>query len=240
MDPKLFLPIWVVGSIMVSAFATSWLHRGDGARAEALETSALGGLLLELGALMFYIGVPFLALLTGTLSLDLAGLGRLGSSIDQTFGFTTGEWLRAIGSSIGTTALALAALWVSRRSAGIVAPGDSGPSAALAAFRDEAHWMLYRAPGTLLLSDPLYGALLGFALMVFEWLLHPRFLIAHAARDNRWHLLVRLLCAVVSGTLYLGTRNLWVMAAAAIVIRVAGAAMQTERRPQTVHSTATG
>jgi hypothetical protein len=108
-------------------------------------------------------------------------------------------------------------------------PGDSGASAGLAALRDEAHWMFYRAPGTLLLNDPLYGAMLGFALMLFEWLLHPRFITQHAARDNRWHLLVRMLGAIVSGTLYLGTRNFWLMLAAGIVIRVFGEALQTQR-----------
>jgi hypothetical protein len=230
MDPRLLLPLWVVVSITLSAFATSWLYRGDGARAEALNSSGFGQLLLELGSLMFHLAVPFIALLTGAISLDLMGLGKLWVTGDHTLGFTTGEWLRAIGESIGAAAVALLSLWISRRGAGYVPPEDAGLGAALTAVRDEAHWMFYRAPGTLLFGDPLYGALIGFAAMLFEWLLHPRFLTAQISRDNRWHLLVRLICALVSGALYLGTRNLWLMVAAAIVIRVAAAAMQTERR----------
>jgi hypothetical protein len=226
MDPKLLLPIWVVGLIVISAGATSWLYRGDGARADALQASGVGQLVMELSALLFNVAVPFFALLTGTISLDLLGLGRLWAADEHTFGFSTGDWLRGIGEGIGATGLALLALWTSKRGAGIIAPSDGPAGAVLTSIKDEAHWMFYRAPGTLLIGDPLYGALIGFALMLFEWLLHPRFLTAHVARDNRWHLLTRLMCALVSGTLYLGTRNLWVIFAAGAVIRIVAAAVQ--------------
>jgi branched-subunit amino acid transport protein len=226
MDPKLLLPIWVIGLIAISAGVTSWLYRGDGARADTLQGSGVGQLVLELGALLFNVAVPFFALLTGTVSLDLLGLGQLWAADNHTFGFSTGDWLRGIGEGIGATALALLALWTSRRGAGIVAPGDGPAGAVLASIKDEAHWMFYRAPATLLLGDPLVGALIGFALVLFEWLLHPRFLTAHLARDNRWHLLTRLMCALVSGALYLGTRNLWVIFAAGAVIRIVAAAQR--------------
>jgi branched-subunit amino acid transport protein len=234
MDVRLLLPIWVVASIAISAGVTGWLYRGDGSRAEALQNSGIGQLVMELGSIMFCIAVPFVALLTGTISLDLLGLGRLWAAGDHTFGFSTGDWLRAIGEGLGATALAALALWTSRRGAGIVAPGDGPASAVLTAIKEESHWMFYRAPGALLFSDPLYGALSGFALMLFEWLLHPRFLTAHVARDNRWHLLTRLMCALVSGALYLGTRNLWIIFVAGAAIRIAAAAMTVDRQPKPI------
>jgi hypothetical protein len=219
MDSKLLLPLWVVASIVVNAAVTSWLYRGDGQRAEALEGSALGGLLLELGALLYTVGVPFVALLSGTLSLDLMGLGQLWSLSGHTAGFTPAEWLRGAGEAAGAALLALAVLWASRRGAGL-ADTDGAFAGLVSALRDEAHWMFYRAPVTLLSNDAFYGAIGGIALMAFEWLLHPRFISQHLARERRWHLLTRLICALVSGTLYLGTRNFWLMLAADALIRV--------------------
>ncbi len=221
MDPKILLPVWVLAALIVSAVASSLIYRG-GARGEAFEASALGGLLSEIGSLLFRIGVPLVALLTGTLSLDLFGLGKLGVHGDHSAGFTLGEWLRGAGEAAGAVALAWAVLWISRRGAGLTAPGNGPASATLDAIRDEAQWLFFRAPGTLLTNDPLIGALTGFALMAFEWLLHPRFLPREMARENRWHLLVRVLCALVSGALYLGARNIWLMLAADIAIRVFG------------------
>lgn len=224
MDSKLLLPLWVVASIVLNAAVTSWLYRGDGQRAEALESSALGGLLLELGALFYNVGVPFVALLTGTLSLDLMGLGQLWSLSGHAAGFTPAEWLRGIGEAAGATVLALAVLWASRRGAGLT-DTDGTVAGIVSALRDEAHWMFYRAPVTLLSNDAFYGAIGGFGLMAFEWLLHPRFVSQHLARERRWQLLTRLICALVSGTLYLGTRNFWLMLAADMVIRFAAERM---------------
>lgn len=230
MDSKLFLPIWVVGSLTLSALVTGWLYRGDGWRAEALEQTSVGGLIFELGALFFTIGLPFLALLTGTLSLDLMGMGRLWSSGDHLAGFTLGEWLRGAGEAFGATGFALFALWHSRGGSGLITRHEGAASDALAAVRDEVHWMFYRAPGTLISGDPFVGVLTGIGLTLFEWLLNPRFLSHDIKRENRWHLLLRLTCLIVSATLYLGTRNLWLMMAAHIAIQVVAARLPKARQ----------
>jgi branched-subunit amino acid transport protein len=229
MDPKLLLPVWVLAALVISAVTSSLLYRGGGARGEAFEASALGGLLSEIGSLLFRIGVPLIALLTGTLSLDLFGLGKLGVRGDYSAGFTLGEWLRGAGEAAGAVALAWAVLWISQRGAGLTAPGSGPANAVLDAIRDEVQWLFFRAPGTLLTGDPLIGALSGFALAGFEWLLHPRFLSRNMTREQRWHLMTRVLCALVSGALYLGTRNIWLMLAADIVIRIFGERLAARR-----------
>ncbi len=233
MDSKLFLPIWVVGSLTLSALVTGWLYRGDGWRAEALEQSSVGGLIFELGALFFAIGLPFLALLTGTLSLDLMGMGRPWSSGDHLAGFTPGEWLRGAGEMLGAVGFVLFVLWHSRGGSGLITRHEGAASDALAAVRDEAHWMFYRAPGTLITGDPFVGVLTGIGLTLFEWLLNPRFLAHDIKRENRWNLLLRLTCLIVSATLYLGTRNLWLMMAAHIAVRVIAGSMPSSKHTQT-------
>jgi hypothetical protein len=227
-----------LASLVAHAAATSWFFRGNGKRGEALEESAVGGLLVEIASILFYVGVPLIALLSGAISLDLMGLGRLWSSGDgaYTLGFTLGDWLRAAGEGAGAVALALAVLAISRRGAGLTAPGEGLASAALNAVRDEVHGLFYRAPGTVLLSDPLFGAAIGFVLMIFEWFLHPRFIARKLPREQRWHLMVRILCALVSGTLYLGTRNFWVMLLAGFVIRAAGERLAIERGPSRIQA----
>jgi hypothetical protein len=222
MDTKLLLPIWVFGSMSLYAVATSMLYRNGGRLDNALSASSLGGLLHEIGTLLFNIGIPFVAMLLGVVSFDLLGLGKLSSSVDHVAGFTLDEWLRGTGGLLGAVALVWVVMRQSRSAITVSSESPSGYSLVRNAMCDEAHWMFYRAPATLFLSDAFLGASIGFALVVFEWLLNPRFIPTNFARPNRWSLLIRLMCAITSGALYLGTQNLWLMIAAHIVIAHTG------------------
>jgi hypothetical protein len=222
MDTRLLLPVWVAGSLILYTVITRVLYRGGGRLADRADATALGGLALELGGLLYFAGIPLLATLSGVLSFDLTGLGRLWSGAGLMPGFTPAEWLRGAGEALGVSAVALLMLAGARRATRVGHTVDGAGASLTGAIKDEAHWMLYRAPGTLFLNDPLLGVLSGAGLTLFEWVLHPRFLSRGLSRERRWALLIRLTALMVSAALYLGTRNLWLMILAGAVIRLSG------------------
>ena len=79
------------------------------------------------------------------------------------------------------------------------------------------HWALYRAPLILLIGDAMLGAIAGIVLIVIEWVV--RGMLTHRPM-HREHALVLVLCLLTSAFLYVTTRNLWLMIAADIAIRV--------------------
>ena len=148
----------------------------------ALHASPPGTWLLEGARLVYFIGMPYLALLAGAFAPSDVGLqGSLAPNL--LLGWTAEEWMRALGQAIALGLLALLAIWLLTwqiRRAGGHAPAalEFNDASAAHAIRDgiyaEAHWSFYRALPMVLWGDAGRAALLGLALAAAEALLAGR------------------------------------------------------------------
>jgi hypothetical protein len=155
-----------------------------------LRATSAGGIALEGARFLFYVGLPYAALLAGAFAPRDVGL--LGSPApDALLGWPAEAWLRAAGHAAalgGATLLAVAALaWQVRRAGGYtpLALGvEHQPSTR--AIRDavyaETHWSFYRALPMVALADARWAALAGLALAAIEALLAGRRAETGAAR----------------------------------------------------------
>lgn len=188
-------------------------------RGGQLDTSPYGGVLGEVALFIFSIGLPFLALIAGSLSLDLLGLGTDWFVDGHALGFGLEDWLRGLGVTASAVAFVLIVLWFAVRFGAVTRwIGQRGMLLTLRnAAYNEVHWAFYRSPFVLLLGDAYWGTLAGLVMIVVE-LLAWRAMLRRASRD----VLLLAMCLLTSSLLYLATRNLWLMIAAHVMIRMVG------------------
>ncbi len=222
---NLNLLLWVLGTWLIGFVALHIAYKSNaGQIAKRLRATASGHVLAEVMAFIFYVGIPFAALIFGVLGLDHMALGQAQPA--AVIGFTPIEWLRGLGITLGTTLVVLIALWLmarSRPSPVGTGEGMGGVGAILRiALYAEVHWAFYRSLGAQTFADPYWGAVLGFGLIGLEWALHPNFRAQAQSTHGRAQLALQLICLITSSTLYLGAQNLWLMIAAHALILAAG------------------
>lgn len=155
-----------------------------------LRATSAGGIALEGARFLFYVGLPYAALLAGAFVPRDVGL-QGSPAPDALLGWPAEAWARATGHAAalgGATLLAVAILaWQVRRAGGYtpLALGiEHHPPAR--AIRDaiyaEAHWSFYRALPIVALTDARWAALAGLALVTIEALLAGRRAESGAAR----------------------------------------------------------
>ncbi|BCX02535.1 MAG: hypothetical protein KatS3mg053_0473 [Candidatus Roseilinea sp.] len=228
MSPELQLLLWVAGSLGIGLATVTYVYRsGGGWRHRALAESELGGLLIEVALFLYHIGLPFLALISGALSVDLLGLGVIAvEGAPSLAGFTPFDWMRSSIAAGLAAGFVLIVLWLAGRTSNPLPTVSADRPGVLPTLRDaayaEVHWAFYRAPFVLLLQDVYWGTVAGVILVAAEWLL-MRWLRRAPTHADRPHTLTMTCCALTSGLLYLVARNLWLMIAAHAAIRWAGA-----------------
>ncbi len=156
----------------------------------ALRASPPGPWLLEGAQFAFFLGVPYLALLTGAFAPSDVGL-QGSPALDLLLGWTAEEWMRALGQAIALGLLTLLVVrlltWQIRRAGGCAPAameidpagrGASSDASVAHSIRDglyaEVHWSFYRALPMVLWGDAGRAALLGIALAAAEALLAGR------------------------------------------------------------------
>jgi hypothetical protein len=210
---------WVLGSVLayVALAHVLWL-----VRSRSLWRPLYSGLLEQTGRLLFFLGVPYLALggwprppLSGLLSLADLGFVGWGPSWPAT------RWLQAAGNGLGLGLAASAILllaWVianrgmTRESAyrGLWFPSRPWWWLLVDVLYLEVHWAFYRGALTLLLDDAYVGVFVGAALIYLEWGLDPLWRQGWrqgSQAASRW------LCsaqALIAAVIFLTTGNLWV------------------------------
>ena len=216
MDSRIQLLLWVALSIVVGLIACI-AYRARGER--YWHEDATGTLVGEVALFVYHVGLPFVALIVGSISLDLLGLGTSWFRNDYLAGFTLNEWLTAVATATGAVMLVIVVLALNRRALTTVeSPNrESGFALMRNAVYDEVHWALYRAPFILIFNDAFFGAVTGIIVMLGEWMLRRS--ITHGTLE-RSRLLVLILCAIASAFLFVSTRNVWVMIAADLAVRV--------------------
>jgi hypothetical protein len=218
MNTEIELLLWVIASFAIGLLALAATERASRGKGSLWDT-AIGGITAEVALFAYYIGMPFAAVITGALSLDLMGLGASWIGGGNIAGFSMNDWLRGALIAAGVVLFVLMALRLSLRNGANIDMQHEGAYASVRnALYEQAHWAFYRAPFILLLNDAMLGVIAGTGFIAVEWLAQ-----AIAQRDNprghaRWW--VMLCCALSGGALFLLTQNLWLMIVADLVIRM--------------------
>lgn len=168
-------------------------------------------LLTGAGSFAFNIGLPYAALLLGSLDPHLAGLSGL-------------DWLHSLGVGAVFASATAALLWLDRVYLHLTVPSLSpaettheAPALAtlwLVAFQ-QAHWAFYRSAAIILLGA-YNGAFAGLALVIIEWVLNPAWRAGWMKQQRVFAFDLAL--ALTSTILFLMTGNLWVCALVHIVV----------------------
>ncbi len=193
----------------------------------------------EVGRLVYFLGLPFLAAQSGLLGNDLLGLTGTDWGADKnTLGFLWSEWAEGLGLvvavGLATWLLFALAAWAARR-AGLdlfqfeeeeIVQAPLGYRL-LGALYDQVHWAFYRC-GPLLWFDQLYyGVFVGLLIALIELGLNPAVYYQLEERQV-W---VRLALAWISALLFLATRNFWLSLVLHLGLQIPLGEVWARRRP---------
>ena len=222
LDYKVESALWVVFSIGLCALAVNlaWRYRRSrsgrlGQWAETLKEWPHRHWLLEAVRFLYYIGIPYAALLRGVALPRLMGLTHL-------------DWVKGIGlgTALGGGAFLLLALiwwWYARaiaalplsarerRGAGLGDDSTNGWILLREAIYLETHWAFYRSAAILLLDDYYAGVFLGFLLVTLEWSINPAWRTDLSVPWRSVNILLRWSLALVTAIIFLFTHNLWLL-----------------------------
>ncbi|NLF00422.1 MAG: hypothetical protein GX601_05520 [Anaerolineales bacterium] len=243
--------VWLTGSFLMAVVWTNvaWYLRQPRSAAvgqddDRLATWAGDPSLLQALRLVYYIGVPFAALVLGrdAVTARFAGLQPVtlpGSANGVGAAGNWDDWVRDIGWALGLGTglwLLMTVAWRSHRralaaSGEPLAPVRSGPSGWVLlreALYHEVHWGFYRNAPLLALGE-YWGVWIGLLIVGIEALLNPawRTQLGSAAHDPLpWG---RVALAMVSSLLFLQTGNLWVAIGLHFAVTL-GLTVQARRR----------
>ncbi|HET7090008.1 MAG TPA: hypothetical protein VFL17_15330 [Anaerolineae bacterium] len=191
----------------------------------ALRVSPPGQWLLEGAQFAYFLGVPYLALLTGAFAPSDVGL-QGSPALDLLLGWAAEEWMRALGQAIALGLLTLLVVrlltWQIRRAGGCGAAAMEIVDASAAhSIRDgiyaEVHWSFYRALPMVLWGDAGRAALLGIALAAAEALLAGRRTTSSVSRISASSALL----GMGSATFFALTGgNFWIASVLQVTMRV--------------------
>jgi hypothetical protein len=174
--------------------------------------AATGGRLLEqILRLVYFIGLPYAALLTGSIASIDMGLTGAGGSI---LGWSPAEWLRGLGTALTLGAIVLlpigaASRQIARAGRPLGTDARSAGAVIVDAIYAEIHWAFYRAAPLILLGDVYAAALFGVLLVGVEWTV---MLIRNGlgpSPEERQTWLRRVVLLALSAALFALTRNVW-------------------------------
>jgi hypothetical protein len=207
------LLIWVLGSVLIYAFATNalWLFK-DRWRSPYRRWS------VRVGRFLFFLAVPYLALggwprgpYQGLLSLEDMGIVGLNEHWSVT------RWLEATGIGLGwglvaLLFLALALASANRRTEGAWLHFPSRPwwLILMDGLCLGVHWAFYRSALAVALDDVYAGVFLGLGLIYLEWSLNPFWRHACRIESQAATTWLRAALALVAALLFFLTRYLWI------------------------------
>jgi hypothetical protein len=237
LDYKLELVIWVLVSILVYGIAVNlWcrLRRSPssrvGQRLRTFESWPHSLWLFQVLRLVYYLGVPYLALTRGVSNPTLMGMwapdwfeerwfGELASGLVLGLGaFLLLLWgwrhcLLATGKNDGRHA---SEPYLFQRSL-LAAPWGWG-LVVLEVLYLEMHWAFYRS-ATIRVAGEYYGVFLGFLLVLAEWCLNPAIRNDMGVTTRGGETLTTATIAFSVGVIYYFTANLWLCLAVHLIMQ---------------------
>jgi hypothetical protein len=221
-DYKLESALWVVFSIGLYALGAdiAWHYRRPrpgrlGHWAETVKGWPYRHWLLEAGRFLYYIGIPYVALLRGVALPRLMGLTDLdwlrGISLGTVLGGGTFLLLALIGWWYARAVAALPLLARERRGESLGDDSANGWSLLREVIYLETHWAFYRSVTILLLDDYYVGTFLGFLLVTLEWSIDPAWRRDWSMPWRSVSILTRGSMAFAVAIIFLFLRNLWVL-----------------------------
>lgn len=200
--------LWVVTSVLLSALSNSlaWRVRQRIGKGRFGYLRWPVSLLREVGRALYFVGLPYVALVSGLIPATQAGL-------------VNGDWLAdlslalLLGPSAFLVLVLLRALILWREGAVCGGGRHSRPLPTWVALREsayqEVHWAFYRIAPLLSRDEPAHGIALGLGIVGLEAWLDPAW--RHRWRDPALALgaLQTASLAVTMAIVFGLTRNLW-------------------------------
>ncbi len=229
-DAQLLPIIWTLASMVVAVLVTLIFSP---ARADRFRSTLAGRLIEHICRLIYFIGLPYAALLTHSISaVDLGFMGNTGSNDAAIFGWTSADWLRGLstGVTLGLIVLipiGLAARQMARAGSPLGVDVRSAGSIVIDSVYSEVHWAFYRSAPLILFGSAYGAALIGVLLVSLELVVSIVRSGLGAQPEDRQSWIGQALLLAMSATTFILTRNVWLAIALHMVIEVALKAMTT-------------
>ena len=176
----------------------------------------------------YFVGLPYLAVISGVLSTRLLGLkgleyfllidvgaalqsGRLVAEIQYASLLMLLEWFIDSSSTIGASLVALmvlAGVTLGLARAGVVVAGDLGTTPVGIIYYG-LHWAFYRAIFWLISGDFYLGVVWGAALVILETMLVAR--VQRNWHEQQSRFLLTSIILILTGTVFFYSPNLWLL-----------------------------
>ncbi len=213
-DNQLLPAIWILASMVVAVLVTLFFSR---ARADHFRSTLAGRAAEQVGRLIYFVGVPYAALLAQSISTVDAGVtGTTGPIL----GWSSADWLRQLSSGLIIGLLALIPIGLAARqmaraphSAPLGVDVRSAGAILIDAAYAEIHWAFYRTAPLIVLGDVYPATLIGLGFVGVEMLVA---IIRHGLGTEPEEIqswIGQALLLAMSATLFILTRNLWLIVA---------------------------
>jgi hypothetical protein len=183
-----------------------------------------GGRIVEpIARLIYFVGLPYAALLTKSLSpVDMGLAGNTGPIL----GWSSADWLRNLNAVLIVGALTLlpiglAARQMARAGRPLGVDERSVGAIIIDGAYAEIHWAFYRAAPLIIIGDVYWATLIGLALLGVEILVTIIRNGLGSQPENRQSWIGQALLLAMSATLFILTRNVWLIVALHIVVELA-------------------
>jgi hypothetical protein len=237
MDYKIELGLWVtcsIGLYVVGAWLDWLLRHAPSRSAQWLRRRMAEGIygrgLIQLMRLMYYVGLPYVAVMRRVVSLVVIGVRGPESSdaVWWMLGWRMADWATALGwaGSLGiavTVGLGLA--WLNAAHAQDYKPMARGvypPPPWWVTLREtlycQIHWAFYRAGPLLVFEDAYWGVLVSATLPMLEWALTPDWWEQINAGPRREQVLLQCVWLALGTVYFILARNVWLAFALHLVL----------------------
>jgi hypothetical protein len=207
-EAQLLPVVWTLASMTVAVLTILFV---GSAQLDRLRAAPGGRLLESLLRLVYFLGVPYAALLTGSIAtIDMGLTGADGSVL----GWSPAAWLHGLSTALTLGVIVLRPIGVASRQVAragrpLGVDDRSAGAVIIEAIYAEIHWAFYRAAPLILLVDVFQAVLFGALLVGVEWLVE---LIRNGLSplpEERQRWLRRGVLLALSATLFALTRNVW-------------------------------
>ena len=218
-EAQLMPVLWTLASMTVAVLSILFV---GAAQLERLRASTAGRFLEQFLRLIYFLGLPYAALLTGSIASIDMGLTGAGGSI---LGWSPAEWLHGLSTTLTLSVIVflpigLASRQIARAGQPLGVDDRSAGGVIVESIYAEIHWAFYRAAPLILLTDVYVAVLFGIFLVGVEWIvvLIRNGLSPSPEERQRW--LRRGALLALSAALFALTRNVWLAMAAHSVLEL--------------------